>query len=165
MPNVAVNKIADLKKTPAPLFDQIQNYFELVRQKAFEIFEKNGAAHGHDVEQWLEAECEIRGRSIPEIKENEGGFDLTVPTPAIEPSAIEVSALPDSIIVSGKMAQREEKQEAGARLSGARVERLFYCVTLPEPIDVDSASASLEKGVLRIVAQKASQPKQAQVAA
>jgi HSP20 family molecular chaperone IbpA len=165
MPNVAVNRIADVGNGPAQLLDQIQNYFERIRQKAFEIFEKNGAAHGHDVEQWLEAEREIRGRSILEITENEGRFELTVAAPSIEPGAIEVSAFPDLIVVSEKTAQREEKVQAGVRLPGSRVERLFYCVTLPEPLDVDSASATLEKGVLRILAQKASRPKQARVAA
>ena len=165
MPNVAVNRIADVGKTPAPLLEEIQDYFERVRRRAFEIFENCGAVHGHDVEHWLEAEREVRGPSIPEVVERDKEFEVTVPAPALEPTAIDVNALPGSITIIGKTAHRREKQEAGARFSESRSERLFYCVNLPEPIDVNSASATLEKGVLRIVARKASKPLEIQAAA
>ena len=165
MANLAVNRIADVEKTPPPLLEEIQDYFDRVRRRAFEIFENSGAVHGHDLEHWLEAEREVRSPAIPEVVERDKGFEVTVPVPALEPTAIEVNALPGSITVTVKTGRRREKQEAGARLSESRAERLFYCVNLSEPIDVDSASASLENGILRIVAQKASKPKEIQAAA
>jgi hypothetical protein len=35
---------------------------EIIRIRAYQLFEKRGYEHGHDVEDWLEAEAEIMGR-------------------------------------------------------------------------------------------------------
>lgn len=41
---------------------------EYIRLRAYELFLKRGGEHGHDVEDWLQAEAEItgsRGKSAP----------------------------------------------------------------------------------------------------
>jgi hypothetical protein len=35
---------------------------EEVRRHAFEIYVKRGGGHGHDLDDWLEAERQLRGR-------------------------------------------------------------------------------------------------------
>lgn len=35
---------------------------EYIRLRAYEIFERRGGEHGHDIEDWLEAEAEITGK-------------------------------------------------------------------------------------------------------
>jgi hypothetical protein len=35
-----------------------------IAHRAYELFLANGAAHGRDVEHWLQAESELRGRSV-----------------------------------------------------------------------------------------------------
>ena len=35
---------------------------EYIRLRAYEIWERRGRQHGHDVEDWLEAEAEIFGK-------------------------------------------------------------------------------------------------------
>jgi hypothetical protein len=32
-----------------------------IRQRAFELWERHGASHGHDTEFWLQAERELQG--------------------------------------------------------------------------------------------------------
>ncbi len=56
---------ADLKTQPNAAFtgDPARAPFnseELVRVKAYELYEKRGRIDGHDVEDWLRAEAEIR---------------------------------------------------------------------------------------------------------
>ncbi len=36
-----------------------------VSRRAFEIWEANGRTHGHDVENWLQAEAELGGSAHP----------------------------------------------------------------------------------------------------
>jgi hypothetical protein len=36
---------------------------EQIRRRAYELYEARGRGDGHDVEDWLEAEAEITGRS------------------------------------------------------------------------------------------------------
>ncbi len=37
--------------------------YDAVSRRAFEIWERNGRMPGHDVENWLQAEAELRGGS------------------------------------------------------------------------------------------------------
>lgn len=36
---------------------------EQIRRRAFELYEARGRGNGHDIDDWLEAEAEITGRS------------------------------------------------------------------------------------------------------
>ncbi len=38
-----------------------QPSYQQVSRRAFEIWERTGKQHGHDVENWLQAEAELRG--------------------------------------------------------------------------------------------------------
>jgi hypothetical protein len=45
---------------------QPQNLEEQIRHRAYELYEERGRADGHDVEDWLHAEAEIKKmREIP----------------------------------------------------------------------------------------------------
>ena len=35
---------------------------ELIRVRAYQLYEKRGCEHGHDFEDWLEAEAEVFGK-------------------------------------------------------------------------------------------------------
>jgi Protein of unknown function (DUF2934) len=35
---------------------------EIIRKRAYQLFELHGCQHGHDMEHWLEAEAEVTGR-------------------------------------------------------------------------------------------------------
>ena len=49
---------------------------ELIRVRAYQLYEKRGCEHGHDSEDWLEAEAEIFGKksaAAAEAQDTEGG--------------------------------------------------------------------------------------------
>jgi len=35
---------------------------EIIRMRAYEMFEQRGYQHGHDLEDWLQAEAEVMGK-------------------------------------------------------------------------------------------------------
>ncbi len=41
-----------------------EEYDVLVARKAFELFERRGGDHGHDVDDWLEAERLVKGETF-----------------------------------------------------------------------------------------------------
>jgi|APFre7841882590_1041340.scaffolds.fasta_scaffold68234_1 hypothetical protein len=63
-------KNGEMKKTGSvngtPLSDQL---LERISQRAFELYELRGVAHGHDAEDWFEAERQIRA----EVATGSGG--------------------------------------------------------------------------------------------
>jgi hypothetical protein len=51
--------------TPAtPTISSLSLSHADIASRAYELFLANGAAHGRDVEHWLQAESELRDRSI-----------------------------------------------------------------------------------------------------
>ncbi len=58
-------KNGEMRKTGsvngAPLSDQL---LERISQRAFELYELRGGTHGHDTEDWFEAEQQIRAEAV-----------------------------------------------------------------------------------------------------
>lgn len=53
------------RKTADPIHPDIGSQElteEIIRLRAYQLFEKRGYEHGHDMEDWLEAEAEIVGK-------------------------------------------------------------------------------------------------------
>lgn len=44
-----------------PSRPQAQPSYEQISRRAFELWDRSGRQHGHDVENWLQAEAELRG--------------------------------------------------------------------------------------------------------
>ena len=54
---------------------------ELIRIRAYQLYEKRGCEHGHDFEDWLEAEAEIFGKKpavAAEAEDTKGGSRTAV---------------------------------------------------------------------------------------
>jgi HEAT repeat protein len=49
---------------PAPSLDQgsLELTEEYIRLRAYKLFEQRGREHGHDIDDWLQAEAEIVGK-------------------------------------------------------------------------------------------------------
>lgn len=51
---------AQARRTPAPAVRR-EPTFEQIRQRAYEIYVRRGGAPGRDVDDWINAERELRG--------------------------------------------------------------------------------------------------------
>ena len=54
---------------------------ELIRVRAYQLYEKRGCQHGHDFEDWLEAEAEVFGKkpaTAAEAEDTKGGSRTAV---------------------------------------------------------------------------------------
>ena len=61
-PMIAEKPVAQL----APAAASVPSLEEQIRQRAYQIYEQRGCEHGHDVEDWLMAERELRGPEVPQ---------------------------------------------------------------------------------------------------
>ena len=59
---------------------------EIIRHRAYQLFEERGCQHGYDLDDWLQAEAEIMGKSQNRVSVNE---DESPHEPAVirEPNA------------------------------------------------------------------------------
>ena len=52
-----------------PVFSELAQRLDAVRQRAFELFATRGGTAGHELDDWIAAEHEVLGRPAAELKE------------------------------------------------------------------------------------------------
>lgn len=162
MSTVNIQKFRE-SEASRPFFKQVDRLFDQIRQRAFSLFENRGFSHGRDIEDWLAAERQILWSAPMELIENDKEFRVRIAAPGFEAKEIQVTALPDAIVVQAESERKHDKTEGEARISEFGSRKLYRRVDLPSPIDLDKTTAALDKGVLELVAAKAAQPKEQQV--
>lgn len=160
MPNVPVQTAEEEKALPARWSDELQKFSSEIRRRAFDLFERHGRKEGQDIGHWLEAEKQLLTVPRSELRETGEAFEVKIAVPGFEASEIEVSALPDSLLVKAEARREGEKREGEIVYSEFSDQSLFRRFPLPQPIDTGRVAATLEKGVLRIAAQKAAAKKE-----
>lgn len=155
MLSVAVEKMVEPGEADSPILREIDELFGKIRQEAFEIFQKNGSVHGHDVDHWLEAERVFLCCPAVELIEKDKEFQISLAVSGFDTEDIRVIALPDAIIVMGRVRSPGEREQEATRISETNEKQLFRRVELPEIIDVNSVSTRISPGLLEVVAKKA----------
>jgi len=161
MANVPVQKMESQEVETAPTLKALQQKVEMVRQRAFELFERRGGTGGNELEDWVQAERDLFCVPPAELAETDGEVHITVAVPGFDPREINVTAQPGEIFVQGKHERRTEKKEKGVFYSEFNEKALYRRFEIPHPIDVGHVTANIENGMLTVKAPK----KMAQAAA
>ncbi|SRR5579871_840092 len=165
MPQVAVEKVHEGSEKSESLSTRIGNLVEKIRERAFKFFQDRGSRHGSDLEDWLKAERELIWIPEADLVETEGRFEVQVAVPGFQASEVSVSASPDSLVVSADSMHRHDQTKGDVRFCEFGERNLFRRFDLPAPINVEKVTANLDKGVLKLTAEKADSGKQAAAAA
>ena len=158
MPDINVERVGDGKRT-LPIFKEMESLMDRIRTRAFEMFAGRGTGDGHALEDWLAAERELCWPA-GELIEEDKAFVLTLALPGFAPADVSVTATPREIIVHAK-SKTESKSEGEPKKGEAKIcwsefrsNDVYRRVELATDIDVQSVSASLKDGMLKIVATK-----------
>lgn len=138
----------------APIFEEIGKRFEDVRHRAFEFFQKRGAP-GDPVDDWLKAEHEIMGWPAAELIEKNGAYEADVALPGFEAKDVQVTVTPTEIVVHAFSKEEKHREEKNVLWTEFGSRDLYRRLEAPEAIDMEKTTATIEKGMLRIVAPKA----------
>lgn len=122
---------------------------------------------GWDLDDWFRAERDLVWFPKAELIETDTEFQMNIEVPGMEAKELQISALPDAIIVQAETSRKEGKKEGKLHYSEFNEQKLFRRFEFPVPIDLERVKATLGKGMLRIVAAKspAAEEKQIPVAA
>ena len=163
MSTVAVQKVKAPETAPS-LFQSMDKLFEDVRKRAFDLFQRRGALDGGDLEDWFRAERDLVQTPESEMVETDKEMQMKIAVPAMEAKDIQISALPDAIIVQGETSHKEEKKEGKVHFSEFSERKLFRRFAMPTGIDVEQVKATLENGMLQITAAKTAAAKEKKIA-
>jgi HSP20 family molecular chaperone IbpA len=155
MAQVAVEKIDGKKATGTSVINDLVALSDRIRQHAFERFEQHGRRDGFELEDWLSAEQDLLRKPESEMVEKDGTYKVRLNAPGFEAGEMKVIAQPDALIVKAASNHKHEKNEGNVCFCEFDQKTLFRRFDVPEPIAVDKVTASLENGVLQLLATKA----------
>jgi len=154
MATIAVEKVKEGGSKSPAFTDKIEKMCEQIRCRAHEIFQHR-EADGSAEEDWLKAERELFLNPASELIEKKGNYEINIAAAGFKPDEIKVSALPDSLVVSGESTHSHEKNENNVRFCEFGRKSFFRQFPLPEKINADKVTANLTDGILHVTAQKA----------
>jgi len=145
------------------LFEHTQDVFNLIAQRAFEIFENRGCAHGNDREDWFLAESELLTPVKFHISESGERITARAELPGFNRQEIKVSLEPRRLSISGKSEPHEDHQSRKHVQSLAHKHMIFRVIDLPAEVDLSKVKATLNDGTLEIVMPKADPAKSVRI--
>jgi len=125
-----------------------------IQKRAYDLFVQKGCREGREMEDWLTAERELLCCPPSELAETEDEIRIQVAVPGFHAGVLQVSVLPHSITVEGKAQKKEAEKSEHIHFTQFGVKRMFRQFDLSSCIDPDSTTATVDEGMLRIVAKK-----------
>jgi HSP20 family molecular chaperone IbpA len=154
MANIPVQKVENDKVETAPALKALQDTVEMVRQRAFELFEHRGHRPGDELADWVQAERDLFWVPPAELAETDSAVEITVAVPGFDPKEVHVTAQPGEILIQGNHEKRIEHKEKGVLYSEFGEKTLYRRFEIAQPIDVSHVTANVENGMLTVKAPK-----------
>jgi HSP20 family protein len=136
------------------LADRIDDIFNSIARRAYQIFEGNGHQLGHDIEHWFKAESEILRRVNIEITETDEALEVKAEVPGFNEKELEISIEPQRLTITGKHEASKEEKKGKTVYSETSASNILRVVALPAEVDTAKVSATLRNGVLNVTAPK-----------
>jgi HSP20 family protein len=141
------------------VFDRIQQTYDSIARRAFEIFDNNGRWLGHELEDWLRAESELLHPVHLEMKESDDSLTVRAEVPGFNTKELEINVEPNRLTIAGKHEAQEDRKKAKTIYSERCAKEILRVIYLPAEVDSSKASATLKDGILNIELPKAGHAK------
>jgi HSP20 family molecular chaperone IbpA len=128
----------------------MEDMHRLIARRAYELYRGGGFTHGHDLDDWLQAESEILESVSLELSEAEDSITVVAKLPGCRTKDIEIHVNPRHFFISGQREEKTNDKRGKTSHSEPRPRCVFCVVDLPAPIDPERVSATLTNGELRI---------------
>jgi len=162
----SVNRPVPVKQTPAgDVFDQIQNAYDSIARRAFEIFDDNGSWPGNDLQNWLQAESEVLQPVRLEVAESNDSLLVRAEVPGFSAKELEINVEPRTLTITGKHESQEENKKGKTIYSERSANEIVRVVDLPADVDSSKVTATLKDGVLNVEMPKAAHAKRVRIEA
>ena len=118
--------------------DEIQEMFDEITRRAYEIFQRRGGNSTLDLEDWLTAERQVVDKPSFRIDETSNRIIVTVYISNLNVAELQILVTPDAMLIHGQ------------RGNGSK--ELFRVVQFPRRIDATKAEAQYGDGCLVLTA-------------
>jgi len=149
--------------TVPELFEHTQDIFNLIAQRAFEIFEARGCMHGNDRGDWFLAESELLTPAKFHLSESGEQLTAHAEVPGFHRQEIKVSLEPRRLSISGKTEPLQNQESEKHPHSHRHAQLMLHVIDLPCEVDTSKAKATFNEGRLDVVMPKVTLAKSARV--
>lgn len=143
----------------SPMLDRMQQTYDSIARRAFELFENNGGWFGHEVDDWLRAESELLHPMHLEIKESDDELMIRAEVPGFNIKELEINVEANKLTIFGKHEAQEDRKKAKTIYCERCASQILRAVYLPVEVDASKGSATLKDGILTIELPKAARAK------
>jgi|SRR5579863_420502 len=150
MSQVSVKTVSNTGEALSHLARLMRDVNDEIRERAYRLFLERAGEDGRDLDDWIAAERELLCSPPCEVTENETEVRIKAQVQGFDAKAIQVDVLPESITIescAGGNVQGKGKKQANQK-------RLLRQFELPARIHPERVKATLEKGVLEVIAKK-----------
>lgn len=132
------------------LTERTNRLYEAISRRAFELFEQEGRADGHDVDHWIEAEKELLYPVRIKMEETKEDIVVHAEVSGFTASDLEVNVEPRRLTIAGRRESKKQNKETGVLHTEKHSEEVFRSLELPSEVNVSKVSATLKDGILDI---------------
>lgn len=150
-PSPASLKVAN----PERLSERMQNVYETIARRAFEMFERDGWSHGRDLDHWFQAEEELLHPVHIHIKDSDQALSLRAEVPGFTAGELQYRLEPRSLTIAGHKETAVENKTGRTLYKEHCSEEILRVVELPAEIDTSKATMTLRDGILEFNMPKA----------
>jgi HSP20 family protein len=156
--------VAKQPETPN-VADRLQQVFDSIEKRAFEIFDNNGRWFGRDLTDWLQAESEILHPLHLEIAETEEAITVRAEVPGFTAKELDITVEGNRLTIAGKHESKEDSKKGKTIYSERCASEIFRSIHLPSDVDGSKVNATLKDGVLSLELHKAPHAKSVKIEA
>jgi HSP20 family molecular chaperone IbpA len=140
-----------VKRTESAV-NELEQMYEQVRRRAYELFRTSGPLPRQPADDWLTAERELVWRPAVEMRQMDSQFDVLAAVAGIEPKDLDVQVTPEDLVIKGNGAHEHGADAGTVHLCEFSRGQLFRAVHFPRRIDPAKVTADYRNGMLRITA-------------
>jgi HSP20 family molecular chaperone IbpA len=140
--------------SPDEINQHMKSTFNLVAQRAYELFENRGSEHGHDGKDWFQAESEIFHPITIEMGDPGEAYTAFAIVSGYRPEDLKISAESRRLTICG-LSCTEGTECTRPQEGSQHTERFYFSISLPTEIDTAAVSADIRGDVLEVHLPKA----------
>jgi HSP20 family protein len=145
------------------LLDRAKEIYEVIAQRAYELFDGRGRQDGFDLEDWLSAERELLRPISLEVTESDNRLTVRAEVPDFSEKDLKVSLEPRRLVITGKVEEASEQKAGETFYTSRHSNEIFHTLDLPAEVDPLTASATLKQGILELLLPKSDKPEAGRV--
>ena len=125
-------------KGPESIADVLESVRERVSRRAYDSFVLRGGAHGHDLNDWLDAERELLIKPTPIVSAEGEDVFVEMSLPEIDLPNLTVHVAPSQLIIASDLIEE--------------CLQVFQVIDLPMEVSLDGVDAEQLRSTLRVTA-------------